>query len=261
MFNKQKTIEKIQEFSLMDDTFMSKVFEDNIPATQLLLQIIMKNDKLTVKEVHSQYTLTNLLGRSVRLDILACDEYGNYMNIEVQRKDNGAIPRRARYNSSLVDTLISEQGAEYCELPDTCIIFITEKDVLKEGRALYTIQRRIVESNNRFEDGNEIIYVNSQIQDETALGRLMADFHKKDPAKMHYKELAESVQHYKYSTEGVEDMCKIMEDLMEESREEGMELTILVLTKLKAGESPEKVHAETGMSMDRIVEIQKLQSA
>ncbi len=73
MLNKDKYIEKIRSFCLMDDTFMSKVFEDSIPVAKLLVQIILKDDKLTVKEVHSQYTLTNLFGRSVRLDILACD--------------------------------------------------------------------------------------------------------------------------------------------------------------------------------------------
>lgn len=52
----------------MDDTFMSKVFEDKACA-ELLLKIILQKE-LTVKEVISQYTVKNLQGRSIRLDIL-----------------------------------------------------------------------------------------------------------------------------------------------------------------------------------------------
>ena len=32
----------VDNFTLMDDDFMSKVFDENIPATQLLLSIILK---------------------------------------------------------------------------------------------------------------------------------------------------------------------------------------------------------------------------
>lgn len=36
-----KDLERLQRFRLMDDDFMSKVFDKNIDATQLLLNIIL----------------------------------------------------------------------------------------------------------------------------------------------------------------------------------------------------------------------------
>ncbi len=273
MLKREKYIEKIKSFCLMDDTFMSKVFEDNIPAAELLLQIILKDDKLTVVEVHSQFTMTNLYGRSVRLDILACDASGKYFNVEVQREDKGASPRRARYNCSLVDTMISEKGTKFEELPDTCVIFITAHDILGQNKSLYTIHRRIDEGNALFEDGIEIIYVNSQIQDETELGRLMQDFYETDPGKMHYEQLAASVNHYKYESEGVKTMCKIMEELIDEGRAEGREegraegrvegvdVTIQILTMIAADEPIEVIHDKTGISIEKIEELKKLKSA
>ena len=65
-------LERIRGFRLMDDDFMSKVFEDKSCAA-LLLRIILNRDDLTVQEVHGQHDLKNLQGRSVRLDILALD--------------------------------------------------------------------------------------------------------------------------------------------------------------------------------------------
>lgn len=53
----------------MDDAFMSRVFEDDIECTELLLHIIMDNPYLKVKEVRTQYNIKNLLGRSAILDI------------------------------------------------------------------------------------------------------------------------------------------------------------------------------------------------
>jgi len=47
---------KIQEFCLMDDTFMSKVFEDK-KCTEKLLRIILEKDDLKVKTVKTQYFL------------------------------------------------------------------------------------------------------------------------------------------------------------------------------------------------------------
>ncbi|MBQ1192917.1 MAG: hypothetical protein IIX45_02220 [Lachnospiraceae bacterium] len=57
-----------------------------------------------MKEARTQYSIKNLLGRSVRLDIYAVDNIGKKYNIEVQRADKGAGTKRERYNSSVIDT-------------------------------------------------------------------------------------------------------------------------------------------------------------
>ena len=66
--------------------------------------MILGRDDLTVVRVVSQFELKNLQGRSARLDIYAVDNKGKQYDIEVQRSDEGGNPKRARYNSSLLDT-------------------------------------------------------------------------------------------------------------------------------------------------------------
>ena len=61
--------------------------------------------------MHGQYSIKNLQGRSVRLDILAADEQDRAYNIEVQRSDRGASEKRARYNSSLLDANLTSSGS------------------------------------------------------------------------------------------------------------------------------------------------------
>ena len=134
------------------------------------MQVILNRNDLKVISVTSQYAIKNLQGRSVRLDILAVD------NIEIQRNNKGAGVKRARYNSSLIDANVTEPGDQYQELNETYVIFITENDVLEENLPIYHVDRIIRETGKMFNDESHIIYVNSQIKDETALGKLMHDF-------------------------------------------------------------------------------------
>ena len=171
----QEDLQRLRGFRLLDDDFMTKVFEDE-DCAGVLLKIILHRDDLTVKRSNSQYTIKNLQGRSVRLDILAVDRENHVYNIKIQRNDKGAGIKRARYNSGLLDANVTEPGKDYNSLNETYVIFITERDVLGDGLPIYHIDRTIRETGKLFGDESHIIYVNSQIKDETALGKLMHDF-------------------------------------------------------------------------------------
>ena len=222
--NRAEILNIIENFRLMDDTFMSKVFEDKACA-ELLLRVILNRDDLTVVRVVSQFELKNLQGRSARLDIYAFDEHGKQYDIEVQRSDDGAAPRRARYNSSLLDANLLNPGDKFDELPESYIIFITEHDVLKGGKPLYTVNRTISELDHAiFTDGSHIIYVNGEIRNGTALDELMQDFFCKDPREMHYKVLSDRAGYFKKDKEGVDTMCKLVEDYGEKRARQAAEL-------------------------------------
>lgn len=162
-------LERIKKFRLLDDDFMSKVFEDS-ECAEILLKIILNRDDLKVQDVHVQHVVHNLQGRSIRLDIYAVDLEGKLYDIEIQRDDKGAGVKRARYNSSLLSANATDTGEEYNELRETYVIFITENDVLKGNLPIYHIERVILENGELFYDEEHIIYVNSRIADETTLG-------------------------------------------------------------------------------------------
>ena len=136
----QADLKRIQGFRLLDDDFMSKVFEDK-DCAEFLLQIILKRSDLKVKKVQGQYDINN-----------------EVYNIEVQRSDKGAGAKRARYNSSLIDANVTEPGDEYEALNETYVIFITENDTLKAGLPIYHVDRVIRETGELFEDESHIMY-------------------------------------------------------------------------------------------------------
>lgn len=215
----EEYLHRIQNLRLIDDNFMTKVFEDK-ECSEFLLQVILDRDDLTIREVYSQYGLNNIQGRSARLDILAVDEQNKAYNIEIQRNDRGAEVRRARYNSGLMDANITEPGDRYDQLYETYVIFITENDILKANLPIYHIERTIQETGMPFGDGAHIIYVNSQIKDDTKLGRLMQDFTCTNPDDMNYPVLAQRVRYFKEDTKGVATMCRAFEEVREEGKRE-----------------------------------------
>mgnify|MGYP000782234999 CR=1 FL=1 len=128
--------------------------------------------------------------------------------------------KRARYNSSLIDANITEPGEKYENLCESYIIFITENDIMKAGLPIYHVDRIVKETGELFGDESHIIYVNSQIKDDTALGKLMHDFTCTNPDDMNYPVLAQRVRYFKEDTKGVATMCRAFEEVREETKHE-----------------------------------------
>ena len=76
----QEDLQRLRGFRLLDDDFMTKVFED-ISCAELLLRIILNDEGIRVLEAHSQRGIKNLQGRSVKLDILAVDSHNRVFNV------------------------------------------------------------------------------------------------------------------------------------------------------------------------------------
>ena len=66
---RKETLKAIETLSLLDDNLMTLVFDRNIEATELLLNVILQRDDLKVLGVVAQREYKNLLpdGRSLTL--------------------------------------------------------------------------------------------------------------------------------------------------------------------------------------------------
>ena len=217
----QEDLQRLRGFRLLDDDFLTKCFEGDTASIELVLQIVLEKPDLKVLDVRTQVFVENLLNRSVRLDILVTDSTGAKLNVEVQRSDKGAGRKRARYNSSMMDANLLKKGEDFDKLPETWVIFITENDVMGKGLPLYPIERCILGTGERFKDGSHILYVNGAYRSDTPVGKLMHDFSCTDAADMYYGTLADRVRFFKESKEGIEIMCRAMEDMRNQTLKEG----------------------------------------
>lgn len=247
----QEDLQCLRGFRLMDDDFLTKCFEGNTECIELVLRIVLDMPDLNVLDVRTQVFVENLLNRSVRLDVLATDSVGRKFNIEIQRADKGAGRKRARYNSSMMDANLLKKGEDFDNLPETYVVFITENDVMGKGKPLYQIERCILETDERFEDGTHILYVNGAYRDESPIGKLMHDFSCTDPSDMYYGVLADRVRFFKESKEGIAVMCKAMEDMRNQTLKEGM---VNVAKRMLADGTLtlEKIAEYAGLSLDEV---------
>ncbi len=225
----EKYLETLKKMRLIDDTFFSAFFDNNEEDVEYILRIILEKSDLKVIKVQTQKSVENIYGRSVRFDVFATDDAGKLYNIEVQRTDAGAVPTRARYNSSMLDYHKLKKKAKYNELPETYVIFFTENDVLKSGEKIYHIDRVIRETQKLFEDGTHIIYVNGAFKGEKGqpLDDLIHDFFCDKPEEMRHRQLAERVEFLKSNKIGVKKMSKIIQEVFKEELEEKKKSTLL----------------------------------
>ena len=254
----QMKLQRIRGFRLMDDDFMSVCLKDSPEAANRILGIILGKPDIKVTKVETQVEMRNLYGRSIRLDMKAQDKDGVY-NCEIQRADKGATPRRARYHGSLLDANQTVTGALYEDIPETYIIFITEKDYFGKGKPIYRFDRYCNDSDIALNDGLHIIYVNGEYRGNDDIGWLMHDFSCTKSDEIHYTELAERVRYFKEDEEGVRNMCRSIEEMLKEYGEEVAEKTTkqnkLEFAKrmIEDGTNPlEKIAVFTGLNIESV---------
>ena len=258
----------IENFRLMDDTFMSKCLEHAPECIELILQIILGKKDLKVVKSQTEYPIKSLQGCGVRFDVFVRDSKGREYDVEIQRADHGAESKRARYNSALMDANALKSGEDFDKLRDAYVIFIAENDVLGGGKEIYEIERTIRQMRGKkFGDGTHIIYVNGATRSETEIGKLVHDLRCRDAAEMHFDVLKKRVSQFKDSEEGRHIMCKAVEEYAErraaesraEGEREGKRETMRAMAKrmLKDGVLALKdVARYTGLSLAQVKKLQ-----
>lgn len=205
----------IDDLNLFDDDLMSKVFDGNIEATELLLRIVLERDDIKVLRVKGQVEMKSPYynGRSIRVDIHAVDKNGVEFDVEVQRNEEGSNIRRARFNGSMMDSRMLKKKQQFKELKDAYVIFICQHDKFGENKPIYHVDKVIRETGKPYNDGAYTIYVNGLYKGNDDFGKLAHDFNCKKADDIYYKPLAEGVRHFKETEEGRDIMCESFEKL------------------------------------------------
>lgn len=91
----------VDELTLFDDDLMSRVFDNNIEATELVLRIILRRE-IKVISAEGQDELKNheVGGRNITLDVHAIDVDGKEIDIEVQATQKVQILREPDFTAA-----------------------------------------------------------------------------------------------------------------------------------------------------------------
>ncbi len=108
----------------------------------------------------------------------------------------------------------------FTAMPDTYTIFIIEKDFYGQGEAVHPIERINLATGKSFEDGEHILYVNSEYRGDSTIGKLMHDFNCIKADDMNFELMTNRTRCLKENPKGMNEMYKIMEDMRSESLKE-----------------------------------------
>jgi len=102
--------------------------------------------------------------------------------------------------------------------------------------------------------------VNGEYRGDSDIGKLMHDFNCTDADDMNFPLLAERTRYLKENPKGVSEMCKVMEDIRNESIKGEKQMTVLRM--LAAGKyALEEIVAISGLSVDEVKNLKAGQSA
>jgi hypothetical protein len=235
---------------------MTTCFQESIDCTEFVLRIVLNIPDLVVKSAITEYNIKNLQGRSARLDIRAVDSKGKIYNIEVESGVKGAKPKRIRYNLCLLDSNSVFAGEDVEKLPETYIVMFAGKDYWGRGKPIYTINKTVDDTGIVFDDGTHILYINGEYRDDSPLGKLIHDFNCRDAKDMHSPILAERVRYFKEDEEGVNEMCEIVENIVNKEKKEAV--TKIAIKLLKSGKlSSAEIADNTGLSLDEVEKLKE----
>ena len=210
--------EQVKNFRPIDDTFF-EVLADDIGVCQEMLRIILKDEKLIVKDVIVQSSERNLYGRSVRLDALCILGDERECNVELQRSNNDHHLKRVRFNASVITVRDSQTDDKFEETIDLIVVYISEFDIFKRGRVIYHVDSVIRETQEKVDDGLERVFVNTAVKDGTTISEYMDCFLQKEIDNGKFPKLTNRVDYLKHEAGGVNAVREIMRKYSEEVAE------------------------------------------
>lgn len=115
----------------------------------------------------------------------------------------------------------------------------------------------ILDSDEAFDDGEHIIYVNGAYDnpnDSSDLAKLVHDFRCNQASDMLLQPFANKTRFFKETKEGVDHMCKIMEETVNDTRYR--EKVGIAVNLLKRGkDTVEEVAELTGLTVEKVNEL------
>lgn len=165
---------KFQDLNLKDAFLFAAAMEDE-ETCRITLQVLL-NRKITKVRVRAEHAMLYSSDyRSIRLDVYARDEEGDY-NVEMQVENHGNLPKRSRYHQAEMDVASILPGTDFNDLKPNYVIFICTFDPFGQGLYQYTFENRCIETENALGDGTTKIFLSTKGKNAEAVPQALVHF-------------------------------------------------------------------------------------
>ena len=221
MAHESRVREAVASLRPIDD-LMFRLMAQSRGFCEEVLRVLLEDPGLTVVECTPQSAVTNPRGRSAVLDALCELSGGGFVDVEVQRVDEGDLQRRARYYASLMTADRTGPGTPFGDVPDVCVAIVCEFDPFGAARSLYHMDRVLRETGEAGDNGLREVYVNALARDGSEVAALMRLFTEGDAYDdARFPETSSGKRRLRETEEGGIAMGGIIEELCQESKAEG----------------------------------------
>lgn len=171
-------VKTLADLNLCDD-FLFDVATIDLETCKDMIEIILD---MKIKSIHwkeGQKVVHNLPGkRGIRMDFYVEDMDGNIFNVEMQKKDEGNLPKRTRFYQALLDAPMLDRGERgFDNMNPTYIIVICCFDPFNRNSYRYTFQNRSLEYDDLLlGDEATKIFLNTRGTNNTQIPKVLVDF-------------------------------------------------------------------------------------
>ena len=159
----------LQDLNLIDD-YMFDIATMDLETCKSIIELFLNIRIQEIQWKENQKVIHNLPGkRGIRLDFYVRDINGTVFNVEMQKQNDGNLPKRTRYYFALLDAPLLEKGErQFDKLLETYIIVICGFDLFKEGRYCYRFRYHCDEDLGLIlQNGLTVVFLNTKGRDVT----------------------------------------------------------------------------------------------
>lgn len=171
-------IPPLASLNLVDDFLFEAVTVD-LTTCKDIVELILEEEIVDIRWKEGQKTVQNLPGRrGIRMDFYVEDIRGRIINVEMQKRNVGNIPKRTRFYQALIDAPLLDRGEQgFDRLNPTLIIVICPFDLYGQGLYRYTFANCCIENPNiLLGDESKKIILNTRGWKEEGVGQGLIDF-------------------------------------------------------------------------------------
>ncbi len=213
----KETKEIAANLRIIDDALF-RLMGEKPGVCEEILRTLLDMPELCVVKVSAQSTVQSFQ-REIILDALCVTREGTYCNIEVQKSNSSSDVRRTRFHAAALTSKYTPKGAEFDNVPDVTIVYISEYDALKNNQTV-THVTRCMKNNDVYipiKDGEDIIFANTYINDGTDKSELLQLMLNKEAFyNEKFPKISNAINYFKGTEGGRNEMCKIVEDYAKE---------------------------------------------
>ena len=141
MPEEENAYKPLKELNLLDD-FLFDVTTMDLEACKIIIELSLGMNLKSIRWKEGQRVIHNLPGkRGIRMDFCVEDGDGNFIDVEMQKRNEGNLPKRTRFYQALADAPILKSGEKgFDHLPPSYLVVICGFDLYRRGKYRYTFE-------------------------------------------------------------------------------------------------------------------------